>query len=248
MSDVDYDSQADKWSEDKPIHLSGIIARQIIYDWIKECGAGKTVLDAGCGEGYPARVIAQYVSKVIAFDNSKGMLEKARAKEREKSLGIDYLYGDLHDMSFIPDESIDIFVANFSPHYLSPDELPKLYSDISRVLVSDGEFMVSIPHPCFILSERLDKTHRFDLKNFHYQKSRGTRYKGKLKTTVGTTLEVGGCHSKLEDHFRGIHQAGLAAILLKEPEVTSGVVKQYTMFKKLKNEVLFLIMRGIKIK
>jgi len=248
MSCVDYDSQADKWSKDKPIHLSGIIARQIIYDWIKECGAGKTVLDAGCGEGYPARVMAYYVAKIIAFDNSKGMLEKAIAKEREKPLGIVYLCGDLCDMSFIPDESIDIFVANFSLHYLTPDELPKLYNDVSRVLVSGGEFMISTSHPCFILSERLDNTHRFDLEDFHYQKSKGIGYKGKLKTIIGTTLEVGGYHSKLEDHFKGIHQAGLAVTLLKEPEVSSEVVKQYPMFKKLENEVLFLVMRGMKIK
>ena len=104
---VDYDSQAELWSQDKPIHLSGIVGRQLIYEWIKQCGKGKTVLDAGCGEGYPARVIAPYVNRVIAFDNSKEMLRQGFKKEREQNLGISYFFGDLNEMGFVIDKSID---------------------------------------------------------------------------------------------------------------------------------------------
>lgn len=244
---VDYDKDASLWSQDKPIHLSGLIARPIIYGWVRQSGTGKRLLDIGCGDGYPARVVANYVNRVIAFDISDGMLEKARGKERENPLGIEYTPGDLRDMGFIPDSSIDVAMANFSAHYLHPDELPKFYHDIARVLADNGQFMISVPHPSFLLAERLDETHKFDLSDFHYQRTRGKEYHGRLKTIIGTTLQVGGFHSKLEDHFKGISEAGLAVTDMREPSVTKEFAGKYPLYTSLEDEVLFMVFRGVKL-
>ncbi len=54
--------------------------------------AGRQVLDAGCGEGYLARVLAARGAQVTGIDLSPRMIELARARNPS---GIDYQVGDL---------------------------------------------------------------------------------------------------------------------------------------------------------
>jgi len=55
--------------------------------------SGLTVLDAGCGEGYLSRILAQRGANVTGIDISSRLIEMARAKESEGA--ITYQVADL---------------------------------------------------------------------------------------------------------------------------------------------------------
>src|SRR5579885_2201289 len=55
--------------------------------------SGLTVLDAGCGEGYLARILARRGARVTGIDISPRLVEMARAKDQEG--GIAYQVADL---------------------------------------------------------------------------------------------------------------------------------------------------------
>src|ERR671934_2864340 len=55
--------------------------------------AGRVVLDAGCGEGYLARILAARGARVIGIDLSPRLVELARAKASADA--IDYRVADL---------------------------------------------------------------------------------------------------------------------------------------------------------
>src|SRR4030043_2426914 len=52
--------------------------------------AGKTVLDAGCGEGHNTRLLARSGARMTGVDISRKMVAFARAEEQREPLGIRY--------------------------------------------------------------------------------------------------------------------------------------------------------------
>ncbi len=110
--------------------------------------AGKRVLDAGCGEGRFARMLAERGATVTAFDFSPRMIEHARAAGAANPLGIEYLVADMTDLSRFADGGFDLAVA-----YLSLIDVPdyaQALSEIARVLRPQGTLQFSIVHPCFL--------------------------------------------------------------------------------------------------
>jgi SAM-dependent methyltransferase len=108
---------------------------------------GLRVLDAGCGEGRFARMLAQRGASVTGIDLSARMIAHARANEEEAPLGIEYRVADMSDQSQFGDASFDLAVA-----YLSIIDVPdyrRAISEIARVLAGGGRFVFSIVHPCF---------------------------------------------------------------------------------------------------
>jgi len=88
------------------------------------------VLDAGCGDGLFARVIA--APEVIGIDSAPAMV--ARARER----GIDARLGDIQDLPFDDDE-FDVVVCNWTLYHLQ--DLNSGLREIARVLRPEGCFV-----------------------------------------------------------------------------------------------------------
>jgi len=108
---------------------------------------GKTVLDAGCGEGYNTRLLARGGAQMVGVDISRKMIEFARAEEKREPLGIRYEVTSFADLSGFPDASFDA-VVSFMALMDGPD-FEGAAREIFRVLRSGGEFCFSIIHPCF---------------------------------------------------------------------------------------------------
>jgi len=109
---------------------------------------GKQVLDAGCGEGYNTRIMANMGAKVIGVDISPKLIKMARGEEGREPLGIEYHVASFTDLSVFEDASFDMVIStmalNASPNF------EKAISEFFRVLGSGGELIFSIEHPCFI--------------------------------------------------------------------------------------------------
>ncbi len=108
---------------------------------------GKTLLDAGCGEGYLSRYYAKRGAIVTAIDISKHLINTAMKSTKDDELTIDYKVADICDLDSIDDEKFDIVLSN-----LVLLNVPCLYEAISefhRILKTGGILVVSIVHPAF---------------------------------------------------------------------------------------------------
>lgn len=146
-----WDALADGWAE----WVNHNQTRTILLDPAHLEAAGdvsaKRVLDAGCGEGRFARMLAERGAQVTAFDFSPRMIELATEIEAKQPLGIEYLVADMTDLSRFPDGSFDMVVA-----YLSLIDVPdgeRALREIARVLWANGTFQFSVVHPCFLVPD-----------------------------------------------------------------------------------------------
>jgi SAM-dependent methyltransferase len=90
----------------------------------------RRVLDAGCGDGLFARVIA--APEVIGVDNAPAMVERARQR------GVDARLGDIQDLPFT-DGEFDVVVCNWTLYHLP--NLDQGIKEIARVLRAGGRFV-----------------------------------------------------------------------------------------------------------
>jgi len=76
--------------------------------------SGKTVLDAGCGEGHNTRLLARSGARMTGVDISQRMIELARREEQREPLGIRYEVASFSDLSVLDDVSFDVVVSSMA--------------------------------------------------------------------------------------------------------------------------------------
>ena len=103
---------------------------------------GKRVLDAGCGDGGLARVMAGHGAIVTGIDTSPRQLAKAVAKPPIKDET--YLDAVAQAMPFA-DASFDVVVFANSLHHLPVPVMAQGLAEAARVLVAGGLLYVSEP-------------------------------------------------------------------------------------------------------
>jgi ubiquinone/menaquinone biosynthesis C-methylase UbiE len=108
-------------------------------------------LDIGCGEGYNTRLIAKKGAKMTAIDISKKFIKHAKEQEQKAPLGIIYKVASAIDLPF-EDMTFDFVISTMS--FMDMLNIQKGFSEVYRVLKSDGFFQFSILHPCFSTNSR----------------------------------------------------------------------------------------------
>ncbi|MBI2887787.1 MAG: class I SAM-dependent methyltransferase [Chloroflexi bacterium] len=106
----------------------------------------KRVLDAGCGEGYFARRLAQMGAQVTGMELAERMLQRAVQQEERQPLGIAYLHGDITAMGLCS-ESFQAIVSNVV--LVDVQDLAGALQEFFRVLQPGGVLVCSTIHPCF---------------------------------------------------------------------------------------------------
>lgn len=107
---------------------------------------GQTVLDAGCGEGYLSRELANRGAIVTGLDASSSLLAAARDERDRLGLNIDHYVASL---GAIPerDSTFDAIVCN---HVLNDVENPPaILTELGRVTKPGGRLALLMLHPCF---------------------------------------------------------------------------------------------------
>ena len=107
----------------------------------------KKVLDAGCGEGYLSRMLAEMGAIVTGIDISEKMLEFAREKETEKPANINFIKASLPtDLSGL-NQSFDLIVSNLVLNIIP--EYKEALTQLINLLENNGSLIISLPHPAF---------------------------------------------------------------------------------------------------
>lgn len=141
----DYGTQAEFWDKTEPRVMGDFIARPRIVPMLGDVN-GKRVLDAGCGTGYVARLIAKEGARVYGCDREPEMLKIARRIEKEKSLGIKYKLASLHSTNY-KDDFFDAVSCVAVLMYNSSAEIINILSEIERITKPQGRLVVSVSHP-----------------------------------------------------------------------------------------------------
>ena len=158
---------------------------------------GRRVLDAGCGTGKLAEMMAQQGAIVTAFDYNPEFVAWTRQRLGERGT---VLQADLSQpLSFISDGSFDLVTASLVMHYLK-DWVPAL-REIHRVLAPDGVLVFSTHHPLMVWRH-------FQLENYHAEKRIEDEWE------VG---KVSYFHHSLDYMSRALWDSGFTIERLHEP-------------------------------
>jgi len=112
---------------------------EVVYERLATRCAGRDVLEAGCGEGYGADLIAGVARRVVAVDYD----EAAVAHVRSRYPRVEVMQANLAELP-LPDASVDV-VVNFQviEHLWDQGQFVR---ECLRVLRPSGSLMVSTPN------------------------------------------------------------------------------------------------------
>ncbi|MFW9909177.1 MAG: class I SAM-dependent methyltransferase [Candidatus Thorarchaeota archaeon] len=106
---------------------------------------GKSMLDAGCGEGYLSRFYAQKGAIVTGVDFSENLIEIAREKSKDTS--VSFQVGNICDLEGFSESVFDVVLCNLV--LLNVSCLSESMNEFNRILKHGGTLVFSIVHPAF---------------------------------------------------------------------------------------------------
>lgn len=112
------------------------------YHWARQFAKGKTVLDAGCGAGYGANILARHgAKKVYGVDIEPEAINYSHAHYRRNN--IVFSRGDLAKLDF-PDKYFDTIIAFEVIEHTK--DIAAVLTDFYRLLKPGGKLVVSTPN------------------------------------------------------------------------------------------------------
>jgi SAM-dependent methyltransferase len=202
---------------------------------------GRRVLDLGCGEGGYAREMARRGARVVGVDGSSRLIDVARERTNEEGVEVVYYQANASALDPIDSASFDLVLASMS--LMDVEDYPGAMSEADRVLVSGGELLMSITHPCF--SAPVSKwirdgggPPRFFAVDRYFDRAVWPDH-----ITSAFRAPVLRRHRTLEDYLSGALAAGLELREFREPAASDDDVRLSARFEYLTRVPYFLFMR-----
>ena len=95
---------------------------------------GLAVLDLGCGNGDDSQDLVERGLQVVAFDQSRVSLRRARRRASK----IRIVHGDMRAPSPFADATFDLIVASLSLHYFTWQQSERIIEEVRRILRPSG--------------------------------------------------------------------------------------------------------------
>lgn len=236
-----YDAAAADWRRDEPVLLSDFTARPALLDWCTPLD-GLRVLDAGCGEGYVARRLAERgAASVLGIDVSAEMIARAQAAEDTAPKNIEYCVGDAaapETWRDVPARGFDLAVAVFLFNYLDIDAMRTVLCHLRRALAPGGRLVFSVPHPALPFLGAAGRTGDPQsgdaAARFHFQapadagwfSARDRQFEGHIARRDGGSVPVRCIHKTFADYFSALRDAGFTLMPeIQELHVTASHVQ-----------------------
>ena len=114
-------------------------------NWFPDSLIGLNILCLASGGGQQGPIFAAHNANVVVFDISPEQLNKDRSIAESEDLKLDIVQGDMCDLSAFTDEKFDLVFCPVAITYIP--ELTTFYSEVNRVLKSQGIFMLGSANP-----------------------------------------------------------------------------------------------------
>lgn len=140
MAEVDYVHGYNRREHRRLNDQAGTLAELLHHD--SRYGAGRKVLEAGCGVGAQTVIIAEHSPQaaITSIDISADSLEQARGVVAERGFkNVRFQQADIFDLPFEPNSFDDVFVCFVLEHLPDPVEALRC---LKRVLKPDGTLTV----------------------------------------------------------------------------------------------------------
>ncbi len=133
-----YKTAEDTWNE------SGFIAEYMLENEYK------SVLDVPCGSGRISLALAKDRFEVCGLEYNPDAIKKAKEKAKAEKLSIDFIVGDMRDMTF--NRSFDMVVCAFNSFgYFSDEDNKRFLQSVSDALQPNGTLLLD----CHVLETML---------------------------------------------------------------------------------------------
>ena len=169
------------------------------YRFAQRFSAGKVVLDAACGSGYGAALLAENASEVVGCDIAHEAIEYARkvyGAAKDSTLRVEYCESDCLALPF-PAARFDLVVAFEIIEHL--DNPQAFLDEMDRVLSPAGILIVSTPNRLYYTEER------GEINPFHHHEFTFDEFDGSLQTHFAHRAYL------YENHVAGVFLSGPGA-------------------------------------
>jgi SAM-dependent methyltransferase len=118
------------------------------YRYVRARAAGRTVLDAGCGEGYGAALLAEVAALVVGIDRAEAIRVAAA---RHGAPGLEFRAGDLARLEEVARERFDLVLSfQVIEHLADP---ARFLRALAARVAPRGELVVTTPNRLMTVSE-----------------------------------------------------------------------------------------------
>ena len=215
--------------------------------------SGKTVLDAGCGEGYNTRLLARSGARMTGVDISERMIELARQEEQREPLGIRYEVASFSDLGIFNDASFDVVVSSMA--LMDGPDFEGAAKEIFRVLRPGGELMFSITHPCFMtkgfgwIRDEHGNDVKITVSDYFAREPWVERWRFS-KAPVSESIEpfaVPRFPRTLSDYLNALIEAGFVLKRIEEPRPSQEMCEEHPWLQKWRDHAaIFLYVYAVK--
>ena len=161
---------------------------------------------------------------MTGVDASTPIVKHARLREEREPLGIVYHVADAARLDGLGDAGFDVLVCNMA--LLDVPDAEGALREAARVLRPGGRLVVSLSHPCFVVSVSSSGwvVERVGFETTVFRKV--GRYRGVFEHWIPWRGEAGqewwtpAYHRPLSWYFRALRGAGFVVSAFEEPELT----------------------------
>jgi SAM-dependent methyltransferase len=111
-----------------------------------ELEPGERILDLACGFGRHSIELARRGLRVTGLDLSAPSLERARAAAQEAGVEIEFVHGDMRELSWTDEFDAVINVFSSFGYLESEAEDQRVLEAVARVLQPEGRFLLEMAH------------------------------------------------------------------------------------------------------
>ena len=177
--------------------IDGSVAQRELHSCLKTLIDGKLggacVLEAGCGSGvFTKQLLRQSPTRVVAGDVNRNVLGRL---EKFDSEILDVKFLDLRNQLEFADDSFDCVVCSSVLMHLSPEQSNQAIIEFSRVLRSNGNYLIAVLHE--------------KLANSQYEQANEFGANARAINLPNTNTSIVEYYPEREHYHQAIVQAGL---------------------------------------
>jgi 2-polyprenyl-3-methyl-5-hydroxy-6-metoxy-1,4-benzoquinol methylase len=201
-----------------------------IFRMLDDIG-GKTILDAGCGQGYLCRLLAKQGAHITGVEPATPQISYAIKRERDDKLGITYVQADLSAWRSV-DVLFDAVIANMV--FIDIPDYHQAMLNCVQCLKAGGSLIFSLIHPCFEASDSEYSENGYITVTEYFEEN-------SIEQTFGYRF-----HRTLSQYLNMVIQCGCRIAEIVEPQLDARFEQQDRLYARNVHVPAFILVHAVK--